>query len=89
MDLISELFLVVVVDTNDTSWKWTKTGEWHKLPTSELKVKLVNSFQICIADKNSAGHIYCYNLNLNLNLNIMFQQPNIQQCNVCNTQTQN
>ena len=37
MDLISKLFLVVMVDTDDG--RWTTPG--HKLPTGELKILLL------------------------------------------------
>ena len=35
MDLITELFLVVIVDTDNT--RQTTRGVWHKLPPGELK----------------------------------------------------
>ena len=43
MDLIAKLFLVVMVDTDDTrqamdDLRWTTPGVWHKLPTGELKL---------------------------------------------------
>ena len=42
MDLIAQLFLVVMVDTDDTrhttdDGRHTMPGVWHKLPTGELK----------------------------------------------------
>ena len=40
MDLISQLFLVVMVDTDDTDDGQrlrTTPGVWHKRPTGELK----------------------------------------------------
>ena len=41
MDLIAYIFLVVMVDTDDTQriihdGRWTTPGVWHKLPTGEL-----------------------------------------------------
>ena len=40
MDLIAELFLVVIVDTDNT--RQTRSGVWHKLPTGDLQKSELN-----------------------------------------------